>query len=90
MEDRTLSLEKQLDQKQRSVGKLMETLKSAARKECTTEKSQECRVERSRQSEKESDFMPSEESGTVRNRLAIVYEDTESEVSSQIKAQRVK
>ena len=34
--------------------------------------------------------MPSEESGTVRNKLAIVYEDTESEVSSQIKAQRVK
>ena len=82
LEDRILSLEKQLDQKQRIIEKLMETLKLAAKKECTTEKSQECRVEKSRQSEKESDFMSS------KNRTSIVYEDTESEVSSQIKAQR--
>ena len=83
-------MEKQLDQKQRIIEKLMETLKSAAKKECTTEKSQECRVERSRQSEKESDFMSSKENDTVKNRTSIVYEDTESEVSSQIKAQREK
>ena len=88
LEDRILSLGKQLDQKQRTIEKLMETLKTVAKIECTTEKPQECRIEKSSQSEK--DFMSSKENGTMKNKTSIVYEDTESEVSSQIKAQREK
>ena len=84
LEDRILSLEKQLDHKQRVIAKLME------KKECTKEKSQECHVEKSSQSEKESDSMSSKENDRVKNKTSIVYEDTESEVSSQIKAQREK
>ena len=69
----------------------METLKTVAKKECTTEKSQECRVEKSSQGEKESNSMPScKINDTVENKTSIVYEDTESEVSSQIKALREK
>ena len=91
LEDRILSLEKQLDHKQRVIEKLMETLKSVATKECTSEKSLECSVEKSNQSEKETDFMSSKENVTVKNKTSIVYEDiTESEASSQIKAQREK
>ena len=90
LEDRILSLEKQLDQKQRVIEKLMDTLKAVAKKECTKEKSQECHVEKSSQSEKESDSMSSKENDRVKNKTSIVYEDTESEVSSQIKAQREK
>ena len=91
MEDRILSLEKQLEQKQRTIEKLMETIKTFAKKQYITENSQECHTEKASQSAKESNSKSSsKENDTVENKTSIVYEDTESDVSKQIKALRKK
>ena len=91
MEDRILSLEKQLEQKQRTIEKLLETIKTVVKKQYITENSQECQTEKASQSAKESNSKSSsKENDIVENKASIVYEDTESDVSKQIKAPRKK